>query len=323
MTELASGRLGVDAFDPAYGAGFEAGDAPERAQASELVEDGGVFRRHRPEAAAERPGRLAFVDGVMRTEARLTLTAADGEMNPGLAGSWAAGAALVDGDRPARIDRIAVGRVTVFAGGRPARLPEQPGGWRWEAFSVPGGEFPDTRDYLQRLMRDAEANVAEALCDDGWLTVLDGPLYGIRRHRQFPLLGYVKTHHRRTLAPEAWAQVPGLRVGERSGLFALGEVHACYLRVGDPGPWASGWSGIARIETPARIGLDEAIGIVDRAAGWLPRFASPFHRDPRAPVNLSPISGLERHLHHLQGDRRLALRAVREAAVRRNQEMSP
>ena len=31
-------------------------------------------------------------------------------------------------------------------------------------------------------MRDAEADIAEALSNEGWLTVLDGPLHGIR-HR--------------------------------------------------------------------------------------------------------------------------------------------
>ena len=44
------------------------------------------------------------------------------------------------------------------------------------------------------------------------------------------------------------------------------------------------------------------------------------HRDARAPVNLTPIAGLERHLHRLQGDARLALRAVREAVLERNRE---
>ena len=61
-----------------------------------------------------------------------------------------------------------------------------------------------------------------------------------------------------------------------------------------------------------------AIDAADRVAGWLPGFASALHRDARAPVNLTPISGLERHLHHLQGDARLALRAVREAVMRCN-----
>ena len=170
-------------------------------------------------------------------------------------------------------------------------------------------------------MRDAESDIAEQLCADGWLTVLDGPLHGIRHRRGLPVVGYVKTHHRRMLAHEHWTRVPSLAVRERSGLFAMGdELYGCYLRVGDPGPWAGPWAGIARIEMPAGIGLTAAVEAADRAAGWLPDFASALHRDARAPVNLTPIAGLERRLRHLQGDARLALRAVREAVLQRNRE---
>ena len=38
------------------------------------------------------------------------------------------------------------------------------------------------------------------------------------------------------------------------------------------------------------------------SGGLLLVFASALHRDARAPVNLTPIAGLERHLHRLQGD---------------------
>ena len=70
---------------------------------------------------------------------------------------------------------------------------------------------------------------------------------------------------------------------------------------------------------PSGIGRDAAVESAERAAGWLPAFASALHRDARAPVNLTPIAGLERHLHRLQGDARLALRAAREAVLERNQ----
>ena len=77
---------------------------------------------------------------------------------------------------------------------------------------------------------------------------------------------------------------------------------------------------------PSGIGRDAAVESAERAGGWLPAFASALHRDARAPVNLTPIAGLERHLHRaggaprLQGDARLALRAVREAVLERNRE---
>ena len=108
-------------------------------------------------------------------------------------------------------------------------------------------------------MRDTEADIAEALSNEGWLTVLDGPLHGIR--------------HRR------WE----LTAGERSGLFAMEDaLYGCYLRVGDPGPWAGG-------HRPPRDAVrhrrDAAVEAADQAAGWLPGFASALHRDARAPVN--------------------------------------
>lgn len=309
--------VGVEPFDTGFGGGFQARvDAPE-ALTCELVEDDGAFRVHSPEAA-QRPRRLAFVDGTMRVEAGLTLTGEQGTV-AGLAGSWGAGAVLVDGEQPLRFDQVAVGRSAIFTAGQRVELPPQPGGWSWEADSITGTELEAARERLRRRMRDTEADIAEGLSEKGWLTVIDGPLHNIRRTRTLPIIGYVKTHHRPMLAPEAWNQVPQLSSGERSGLFAMrDDLYGCYLRVGRPGPWAGPWAGIVRLEVPAGVGLGLAVEAAEAAAGWLPAFASAPHRDVRAPVNMAPVAGLERHLHHLQGDPRLALRAVRAAVLQLN-----
>ena len=265
-----TGAIGVEAFDATYGAGFQASDDSPHAVECELVEDGGAFVAHRP-TNADRPRRVAFVDGALRTEARLTRTGRDGDVSMGLAGSWAAGAVLVDGDEPARFDQVTTGRAAIFTGGRPVHLPDHRDGWRWEPYAVDGTDVEAARQQLQRLMRDAEADIAEALSTAGWLTVLDGPLHGIRHRRGLLVIGYVKTHHRRMLAREHWVRVPELTAGERSGLFAMEDaLYGCYLRVGDPGPWAGPWAGIARLEMPSGIGRDAAVEAADRAAGWLP-----------------------------------------------------
>lgn len=314
-----AGTIGVEPFDTGYGSGFQVQiDSPE-AIACELVEDGGAFRAHRP-PAAQRPRRLAFVDGTMRVEARLTRTDDQGTVT-GLAGSWGVGAVLADAGRPLRFDPVSVGRAVIFTSGARVELPAQPGGWRWDADSIAGTELEAAGERLRRKMRDTEADVAESLSGQGWLTVIDGPLHHIRRTRALPVIGYVKTHHRPMLSPEAWNQVPGLPAGERSGLFAMrDDRYGCYLRVGLPGLWAGPWAGIVRLEVPAGVGLDLAVKTADAAAGWLPAFASAPHRDERAPVNMGPVVGLERHLHRLQGDRRLALRAVRAAVMALNRE---
>ena len=175
-----TGTIGVEAFDATYGAGFQASDDSPHAVECELVEDAGAFVAHRP-TAADRPRRVAFVDGTLRTEARLTHTGADGDVSMGLVGSWAAGAVLVDGDEPARFDQVTTGRAAIFTGGRPVHLPHHRDGWRWEPYAVDGADIDAARQQLQRLMRDAEADIAEALSNAGWLTVLDGPLSGIGR----------------------------------------------------------------------------------------------------------------------------------------------
>ena len=69
--------------------------------------------------------------------------------------------------------------------------------------------------------------------------------------------------------------MPELTAGERSGLFAMKDaLYGCYLRVGDPGPWAGPRAGIARLDMPSGIGRDAAVEAAERAAGWLPVFAS-------------------------------------------------
>ena len=318
-TRLGAGRhvLGVEPFDAGDRGGFQSqSDAPE-ALACELVEDGGEFCRHAP-PPAQRPRRLAFVDGTMRVEARLTLTDESGTVT-GLAGSWGAGAVLADGREPLRFDHVAIDRAVIFTAGERVELPPQPGGWQWEADSITGTEMEAASERLRRRMRDVEAEIAEGLAAREWLTVIDGPLHYIRRTRALPVIGYVKTHHRPMLAAAAWRQVPDLQLGERSGLFAMrDDLYGCYLRVGSPGPWAGPWAGIVRIEVPAGVGLQTAQESAAAAASWLPAYASAHHRDRRAPVNMAPVAGLERHLHRLQGDSRLALRAVRAAVLELN-----
>ena len=117
-----TGTIGVEAFDATYGVGFQVSNDSPHAVECELVEDGGAFVAHRP-TDADRPRRVAFVDGTLRTEARLIRTGRDGDVSMGLAGSWAAGAVLVDGDEPARFDQVTTGRAAIFTSGRPVHLP--------------------------------------------------------------------------------------------------------------------------------------------------------------------------------------------------------
>ena len=70
---------------------------------------------------------------------------------------------LVDGDEPARFDQVTTGHAATFTGGRLVHLPDHRDGWRWKPYAVDGTDVEAARQQLQRLMRDAEADIAEAL----------------------------------------------------------------------------------------------------------------------------------------------------------------
>jgi hypothetical protein len=57
------------------------------------------------------------------------------------------------------------------------------------------------------------------------------------------------------------------------------------------------------------------VELADLSQACLGRFASTRYKDPRAPQNLYPISGLERELRRRLGDLRLLYRALRQSAA--------
>jgi hypothetical protein len=165
-------------------------------------------------------------------------------------------------------------------------------------------------------MRQAEGYLAEELGEDGCLVIVDGPLNYVRS-RDLPVVGYVKTHHRPLLDPPHHSRLTGLKPGERTSLFALGDDrYSCYLRLAPVRPFSGPWAGIVRIEIPQSSGQRLAVETADRVAALVPRFAGVPHRDPRAPQNLQPVGALESHLRHRLGDRGMAFRAVREAVLK-------
>lgn len=278
-----------------------------------VVEDDGELQPHQPRSV-DQTGRVAFVDGVRRADAYL-YQRTNGRTVHGVAGAHGHGAVLCEPDARPSFGHCTSTRLVVWGAGEDAPLPSQAGGWAWQVRSV-AAEDPDAPlQGLQRLMREAEGRLAEQLADDGWLTVVDGPLNFVRS-RSVAVVGYVKTHHRALLPSEQHARVPQLQAGERSSLFRKrDDIYSCYLRLTAPPPYAGPWAGIARLEVPASVGLPAAVDAADRAAALLPRFAGMPHKDPRAPQNLQPVSRLEARLRRLLGDGSLAVRAIRAAAL--------
>jgi hypothetical protein len=93
----------------------------------------------------------------------------------------------------------------------------------------------------------------------------------------------------------------------------LGASLSWYVRL--PGGRGHPWAGIVRCEVVAGVPVDAAAATADAVAHALPAFASAGHKDPRAPVNLIPIGGLERALRHRLGDAQLLYRALLAASA--------
>ncbi len=303
----AAWRVYTEDWDPAYGnaATFEL-DAPRDAVRVEQVEG------HIP-AGAVTPIPLAFIDGRRRAELSLWAEeAASGTRIPGLAGCYAVGAVTIRPNGPATYAGIRVGRLAIWGGGRTGDIASR-SGYRWTSDSTPAVDPDQLLAQLQERMRQAEGVLAIDAVEAGWNVVLDGPLNRIHGLHGF-VAGYVKSHHRRILPPDDHARVPDLDVGSRTAVYESGnDRYTCYIRVGRPGPAGSPWTGIARLEFAAAPGINEVARRASLLAATLPRYAGAAHRDPRAPVNLSPVKNLEQHLSRCMGRVEHATRAAREA----------
>jgi hypothetical protein len=309
------GQVFVEEWASSYGSPYLIVPDDEPAPAV-LVEDGSEFVPHIPDATAALARPLAFIDGVRRGDASLyQQDASTGLLARGIAGSHACGAVVIrPGQRPQYASEQ-VTRMVIWGSGLDGALPVQPGGWSWQSGCVHSDEPDAPLQGLQQRMRQAEGRLAETMCQDGYLTVVDGPLSYVRS-LDLPVVGYVKTHSRALLPIEHHIRVPELAAGERTSLFALGaDRYSAYLRLAPVSASYGPWTGIVRIEIPQSSGLDAAVTVADAVAANVPRFAGIAHRDPRAPQNLQPVGALEKHLRHLLGDGGLAKRAVRESVA--------
>ncbi|MCM0678003.1 hypothetical protein NCC78_25485 [Micromonospora phytophila] len=311
-------RFFVDAWDPAYGASFEASvggpAAPSSAQVDADVELPTVdWRAIGPRPGLRAPDVVLLVDGVRRIDASVWTAEDDGASFPGLAASYAAGVVRCDLERgAAQLVGAKVGRGLFTAS--PSARDVVSGSIRYPVHRVSGtGELNKLPAAVQGPLTALEVEVSGAARTDGDLLVVDGPL---RNRRQLPrTLGYIKTQHSQYLDARLTPVVTGLAAGERSPVFRLGTAWggwSWYLRL--PVALGAPWAGIVRMECSAELSIAEAVELADLSLVTLPRFASTPYKDPRAPQNLVPIAGLERRLRGLLGDARLLHRVLTAAA---------
>ncbi|TDC29352.1 hypothetical protein E1211_26165 [Micromonospora sp. 15K316] len=312
------GRFYVDAWDPSYGASFEASPTGPAAPSSAQVETDAELPAVDWRAVDVRPGVRAphvvlLVDGVRRIDASIWTAEADGASFPGVAASYAAGVVRCDLERgAAQLAGTRVGRGLFTAS--PSAQEVVAGSIRYPVHRVGGtGELAKLPAAVQAPLTALEVAVSDAARTDGDLLVVDGPL---RSRRNLPrTLGYIKTQHSQYLDARLTAVVTGLASGQRSPVFRVGTAWggwSWYLRL--PVLAGAPWAGIVRVECSPDLEISEAIELADLSLVTLPRFASTPYKDPRAPQNLIPIAGLERRLRALLGDSRLLHRALTAAA---------
>lgn len=255
--------------------------------------------------------RVVFVDGVRRIDASVWIDDGRGRSWSAVCASVGAGAVVADA-AGARITAHRIRRVLVAPAEAGAEAIVTRHG-RYE--TVTSGSDEPAAHYLAIHDAMTELELDLDVAGDGGVVVFDGPLRG--RH-DADGVGYVKTQRVQYLDDALAPVVAALGPGERTPLFLVGgprglSRYSAYLRL--PGPRSHPWAGIVRVEVTGDRAVADAVERLDVIAATLPRFASAPHKEPRAPQNLTPISGLEHRLRHLLGDPLVLERALRRAAT--------
>jgi len=261
------------------------------------------------------PDQVFFVDGVRRIEHRILVEAADRTLF-GLLGSLGVGATRVMSR--AQIVSEEVRRVIAVAGGLELdpwelRLATGSATVIFDPLAVAENTPEAPLQGLQNSMREREAALAELLSTAESLVFLDGPLTFFTATK-LPVIGFVKRLLRSYLPPEKALLLRSIEVGQRTPLFLIKETrhqrYSWYTRIGSGRVIDSTLTGIVRLETSSALDLGLVRRLADLSTAVLPRFASSYGRDPRAPQNLYPVGGLETALRHRLGDPLIIKRAI-------------
>jgi hypothetical protein len=308
------GQLYVEGWAPEYGSPYETDEAlADSGKVDDTVEIDGPWSPI--PGVDDGIGQIAFVDGVRRIDARLTLDEADGPV-PGICGSFGVGAVVWDRNAVrSEFTDLRVDRLAVFGNGQGAPIPPD-AQIVYRSESIPETDPGMLIQRFHGAMRKAEARLSETLAQGGQFVVADGPINDLSATEK---VGYVKTHRAPYLSQQRAAIMGRVRAGERTPLFLIGQGgayprYSWYQRLADSADGHS-WSGVVRCEVSSALTLDHAQLIANRTAAILPLVGSEGHIDPRAPQNLVPIAALERELRRRLGDPAFVYRALRSAVA--------
>ena len=210
-------RLVVEPWSAEYGGPLDFDADP--AEAPDIVQ--GPEGAWEPRTAdVEPPPVVAFVDGVRRPDARLTVDAGDNSLPiPGVAGSYAVGAVRwYPSDRRSEFDEMRIERVAVCGEGATIELPPVAGGLVYSSMSSPERSIQSLVQTFHGAMRTAEADLAEDLARGGYLVFADGPINTLSEVRK---VGYIKTHRVSYLPADLIGIIASLGAGERTPFFRI------------------------------------------------------------------------------------------------------
>jgi len=314
-------RLHVESWAPGYGSPFEPDDTlADEGKVDETVEIDGSW--------SPIPGVddgievVAFVDGVRRVDAWLTIDEPEGPV-PGICGTLAVGAVCWHrAGRHSEIERVRVERIAVFGHGKAMPVPVAGPQLAYRSESVPDVDPAALEQRFHGAMRKAEAVLSEELAQQGTFVVADGPINDLSATEK---VGYIKSHRAPYLSPGAAGVIARLRPAQRTPLFLIGKDgafprYSWYFRLAEIAGGHT-WTGVVRAEVSSHLDMATAQRIAGRTTAILPAVAAPAHVDPRAPQNLVPIAALERELRRRCGDRSFVHRALRSAVIASHRDL--
>jgi hypothetical protein len=307
-------RLFVEGWDPEYGSPFESDDG--LAPAESTIDTSVEADEWAPiQGVDDGITDIAFVDGVRRIDARVTIDDPTLGPVPGICGTLAVGATHWDREaRRSEVRDVRIERMAVFGNGREEVFPEVGFQPQYSTESIPDADPDRLVRQLHNRMRRLEGETAAGLARDGCFVVADGPLNDLAPQST---IGYIKSHRVTYLPPEQGVVIAALKAGQRTPLFTLSEYqrYSWYLRLAQLDGGHS-WTGIVRCEASGGLPLEQVKKVADRTAAILPLVASEAHKDPRAPQNLVPIGALESELRRRMGDPALVNRGLRAAVMK-------
>lgn len=309
-------RIHVEGWAPEYGSPLQADESlGDEDRVDETVEVAGSWQ---PIAGVDDGvAAVAFVDGVRRIDARLTLEEGEGLPVSGICGTYGVGSVLWDRSVPAsEVTHAVVDRVAIFGSGKGAPMPAISPELSYRTESIAESDPSGLIQSLHGQMRKAEAKLSEDLAKEGQFVVADGPINDLSATEK---VGFVKTHRRPYLSDERIGIVAALGAAERTPMFLIGAGgayprYSWYFRLADL-DHGHAWTGIARAEVSSHLDLATAKRMANRVTAVLPAVASEPHIDPRAPQNLVPIAALERELRRRMGDPAFVYRELRAATL--------